>query len=306
MDSETKFFLDSVKVGSLTKAQNLVYISSTDSISHAMQILSTSSITGAPVFDPISSSFVGFIDVLDLSMFVVKMFSEHYNKHPHLYDPKELEKRFALHVSEVVNASRRDPFIPISTEENLSFLINNFLKNGIHRVPIKGENNQIAGIVSQSDVIRYLQQHAHHIHVQRERTLGELGLDRGNVISISHEEPLIKAFSTILAHNITGLAVVSAQTGELLNNLSASDLKGITQTSFFKLESPIHQVFSYLPKEKLRPVTSPPNSTLGELMNLFEKTGVHRIFVVDPQNKPINVVTLTDVLNVFVTPFTLS
>jgi hypothetical protein len=32
--------------------------------------------------------------------------------------------------------------------------------------------------------------------------------------------------------------------GKLINNLSASDLKGVTQTNMFRLEAPIHQILS--------------------------------------------------------------
>ncbi len=43
------------------------------------------------------------MDVLDLTVFVVRVFAESYAKHPHLYDPKEINERFQMPVSEVVS-----------------------------------------------------------------------------------------------------------------------------------------------------------------------------------------------------------
>lgn len=38
-------------------------------------------------------------------------------------------------------------------------------------------------------------------------------------------------------------------------------------------------------------------------MDKFQKLGIHRIFVIDEASRPVNVISLTDILNVFVTPF---
>ena len=55
--------------------------------------------------------------------------------------------------------------------------------------------------------------------------------------------------------------MVDIKTGELVNNISASDLKGITQSTFFKLETPIHQIFLNQ-ANKLPSVTVTPDATL--------------------------------------------
>lgn len=100
--------------------------------------------------------------------------------------------------------------------------------------------------------------------------------------------------SYIFLSNISGLAIIDLK-GELVNNLSASDLKGITETNFFRLEMPIHQILASNP-EKLPPVTIKKYQSLGFLLSLFETKGVHRIFVVDDKNQPTNVISLTSLL----------
>jgi predicted transcriptional regulator len=55
----------------------------------------------------------------------------------------------------ISDASQRDPFVPIAKNESLSYLISNFLSFAIHRAPIE-DNAEIVGIVTQSDIIRFL------------------------------------------------------------------------------------------------------------------------------------------------------
>eukprot|EP01114_Cavostelium_apophysatum_P017569 TRINITY_DN5256_c0_g1_i1.p1 TRINITY_DN5256_c0_g1~~TRINITY_DN5256_c0_g1_i1.p1 ORF type:complete len:309 (+),score=47.55 TRINITY_DN5256_c0_g1_i1:135-1061(+) len=303
MDLSSDHFLHNNKIANIKEHRPLITVSSADTVRTVLQLLAKNEITAAPVLDSASQDFIGFVDTLDLGMFIAGVFATNYQAHPHLYDPKELHRMFDLPVSEVINASNRDPFLPVRDQESVAFLINNFLRFGVHRVPLRDANDRIYSLVSQSDVIRFLQSKSQHIQTERHKTLEELGLNRGNVISITNEETLIKAFMHIVTHKISAVAVVDFQTGELINNLSASDLKGITEETFWRLESPIHHVLLHMGPQKLPAVTCTPNTNLGELLDKFAQYGVHRIYVVSPDHKPINVITLTDVLNVFVTPF---
>lgn len=275
--------------------KNVISVSSTDSISKVMEILAKNGITSVPVYSGEKSNFVGFVDVLDLAVHIVRVFAQNYEKHPHLYDPKELERMLSHQVSEVINASKRNPFMPVDSSWNLSFLINSYLRYGIHRVLVI-EDNEVVGLVSQSDVIRFLFANRNKLKGILDKSLKDLGIDYGNVIFVSNEDTLMKAFTTILKHNVTGIAVVDPK-GELVNNLSASDLKGVTETNFFKLEAQIHQIL--LSTSKLPPVTCTPDSKLIEILSIIEKTGVHRVYVVDKEKKPIQVITLTSILELF-------
>jgi hypothetical protein len=70
-------------------------------------VLADKQITGAPVIDD-NNAYCGFVDVLDLALFVAYTFQENYQKHPHLYNPKELRERFQIPVKEVI--STQNPY----------------------------------------------------------------------------------------------------------------------------------------------------------------------------------------------------
>jgi len=152
-------FLSSHFIRDVKRTKELIKLSPNDSVETALQTLATKKITAAAIYDPVGQSFLGFVDALDLSVFIVRVFAENYQNHPHLYDPKELERRFQLPVREVINASKRDVFHPVEITETLAFLVTNFLQFGVHRVPIL-EDGQVVGIVTQSDVIKYLYTHS--------------------------------------------------------------------------------------------------------------------------------------------------
>lgn len=61
-------------------------------------------------------------------------------------------------MNNIKDASSRDPFLPIDVNASLEFLIDNFLRYGIHRVALK-DGDKIVGLVSQSDAVRFLSQH---------------------------------------------------------------------------------------------------------------------------------------------------
>ncbi len=50
------------------------------------------------------------------------------------------------------------------------------------------------------------------------------------------------------------------------------------------------------PSEKPAVVTVTPNVPLYDVVHKLAKTGLHRLYVVDPEHKPIGVISLKDVL----------
>lgn len=97
--------LKSTPISQIMKKDNLILLSPKDNIGNALKILNINSITSSAIYDEGQKSFLGFVDVLDICLFIVRLFAENYQKHPHLYDPKELKTYFSRPVSEVISNS---------------------------------------------------------------------------------------------------------------------------------------------------------------------------------------------------------
>jgi len=286
-----KTLLNSVTVSSIKKLQeDVVTLCPNDSIEHALKKLSDWSISSAPVFDPNQQKIIGALSVLDLVVWVVRTYSTTNDKKNFFL----LKKEFDRPIRELLQYGV-DPFWPVSEDTTLATLINCYFKWRIHRAPVI-HGHKFTGHVSQSDVIDFLASHSEALGSIMENTVEELGLSEGPVLSILKGMPLIDVFSNILETRYTGIAIVTA-TGELYNSISASDLKGITVERFHELEKPIETILK--DREKLPPVTCKSETTLGEVIKTLSDYRVHRVFVVNKQGCPTNVITNTTIMKIF-------
>ena len=105
--------------------------------------------------------------------------------------------------------------------------------------------------------------------------------------------------------DITGIAVVNDK-GEFAGNLSLKDLKAIrTRAELFKrLHQTTHNFIIRLRDEVYvhkgeRPKTKQfvhETDTLFHALEVLVQHNIHRVFILDEQNKPIGVVALRDIL----------
>jgi len=295
---DAKRFLESVRVEDLIPSGNpFIALKPTHSIAHALQVLNDYQITSAPVYDDTVHHSIGFVDTLDIAVFVVHTFIHQVQNNT--FDPIELERQFLQPISSIVNTSGLDAFVPINIDDSLFTLLKSMVVMGLHRMPVFRDKGHIVGVVSQFDVITYLYKNAKYLDFTCYLKLDSFKLDKRPVITIQQSAPVIEAFKLIINQKITGVAVVDAD-GHLVNNISASDLKGITKDNFYKLSVPIHVMFSLV--DKLPAITVSPTTTLNDILGILTSTGVHRLFVIDEQKKPISIITLTDILQIFTQP----
>jgi len=193
MDSRVREFLRSRKIRNIAKTTNIIYLSQSDSVETALQTLADNGISSAFVLDTVKNQCLGFIDVLDLTVFIVSLFSENQRIHPHLYKPQEIARGFDEPIGKILNLSQRDPFWPCNADENLSFLISKFLQLGIHRVPVVSMD-KVIGIVSQSDVTNYIFDHSSHFQSVLQKKLQDTQLTFPPIITISEDATLIQVF----------------------------------------------------------------------------------------------------------------
>jgi len=107
--------------------------------------------------------------------------------------------------------------------------------------------------------------------------------------------PLLTAFKNLYEEYVTGLAAIDTN-GVLRGNISASDLKYLNvhnPAEFIKnLSLPVGQYI----KDKA-PIVVTPNDTMEKLLEKIKLNKVHRVYVVDKDNKPIQVISLGDIMS---------
>jgi predicted transcriptional regulator len=294
LDKKSLDFLCSIKIASIKRTEGeLVVLNPDNTIETALKKLSTHAISSAPVFDPNFQKIFGSVDVLDLAVWVVRTFALVKGDKSD-YDKSKLEEQFQVPIHDLLDYGISQ-FWPVSEEQSIASLISNYFKWRVHQVPVLS-NKKISGYVSQFDVAAYLASNLNSLGIITKRTLKELGLDFGPVLAIPKGKPLIDAFSHIVETKFLGLAVIDEK-GKLVNNISASDVKGLTKETFWNLNLPIEKVLNL--QNKLPPVTCNADTTLGQVLQKLVDYKIHRIFVVDKENQPTNVITLTTIMKLF-------
>eukprot|EP00698_Gefionella_okellyi_P004600 TRINITY_DN14207_c0_g1_i1.p1 TRINITY_DN14207_c0_g1~~TRINITY_DN14207_c0_g1_i1.p1 ORF type:complete len:372 (+),score=80.17 TRINITY_DN14207_c0_g1_i1:58-1173(+) len=304
----------------------IISLSTSDTIADAMKTLSKNHILAAPVLltgsiedtedSAATDVFMGTIDVLDLLNSVVDEFSADSRVLP-LHGKMRWEK-----FHEVAREFTSKSVFTVSSQLGTSELAYRGLEHQlllqviqdafvtpshtrhVHRVAVLNPSGQVIRIVSQSDIVRFLDHHADKWEALGRKSLLELGLADKALVTIAEDETALAAFQKIRAENVTAAAVVDHQ-GKLVSNISASDLRGLHVDTFDRLLKPVKEflLLGHYDKTYLHlppPLTCSRESHFKDAVHLLASSGKHRLYVVSDRMIPAGVVTLTDVLRVLI------
>lgn len=205
-----------------------------------------------------------------------------------------------------------------------------------HRLAIFNSKSQLTQVISQSDIIRFIHRHRTDIKPCLEaRVLSLPGLCSRSVITLHANKSAFEALVIMSRYDISAVAVVNSD-GRLVGNFSMSEMRSIMADHFGALALPVgeflalshgteyaaygieHQDVRDTPAadflrgkrdRNAQRMSSPgedvgqpmaflrEDATFGALLDALVRTRVHRTYIVDADDRPIAVVTLTDILH---------
>eukprot|EP00658_Telonema_sp_P-2_P078120 TRINITY_DN7239_c0_g1_i13.p1 TRINITY_DN7239_c0_g1~~TRINITY_DN7239_c0_g1_i13.p1 ORF type:complete len:348 (-),score=99.84 TRINITY_DN7239_c0_g1_i13:307-1350(-) len=313
---------------------SVISLTSDQSVGEALHTLASNKIMSAPVVaaaDVVMDSlapenarqYLGMIDVQQLLFHAVRILRERIQAKHLDTDPAfkqqcwELFQEMGdeLFEAELLNLCGNDAGIIFPgwwTEATLKELISvGFLRadeqeaaheeQTAHRVLICNSSHsaQVDGIISQSDVVRFVADHPNCFEPGViDKTLEELEFlaqqTPTEIVSVNQKMSALDAFELMERRGVSGLAVLNDE-GQLVGNLSASDLRGMGRHEFGDLLMSVED-FTLINKDQVQGYCLPPDATLDCLLQTFKEKRVHRLYVVDERNSPMAVITLTDVM----------
>lgn len=288
--------LDSLGV----KKENVVTLHANQTVEEAVKILSENKILSAPVKDDKTGELLGLLDMLDLVSFVLKVAPEPAEmKH----DPRALDtaaRALALEqVRNVVNASGRDPLVPVFEHDPATHALDLFTKR-VHRVVVYNNKNEFTGIVSQSNILHFLADKlvVGDMKNLAEKTLADLGLGGEAPLSVKTTDSVLRTIHLLETSGLSAAALVEKD-GKLCGNFSASVLRGLYAD---KWPSFLERVDDFLQRhspDSLQPICVYRTATFLTVCQELTKAKVHQIYVIDADYKPVGIVSLTDIMRVF-------
>ena len=315
-----KQFLSTYVAGHLVnKKQPVVSISEKSTIKSTLSLLKEKKILSLPVAHSAPKKgelpFIGIVNVWDIV--TVTCFQGVFDQ----YDDEKLDidilndpifsdalslAVFDKPISDIVGSVSEEgkTLWVYDWDETLDKLLEAFSK-GVHRVLIRGLPDEGPAhesaeyrFLSQTDVIRFLYEQRENFSDFLSLSLSSLGLiSKTPIIACSTDSSALTAFRKITLHDISALPIVDPH-GKLVSTLSASDVRGLDETSF---KYTLLSVMEFL--EKVRGekamlnnfVARESDSLLSVIQTTVQKK-VHRVWVVNEADEPVGSVSLTDII----------
>ncbi|KAJ3098741.1 cell separation during budding [Phlyctochytrium planicorne] len=337
--------LTSIKVGSLvtdtarSKAQAPLHPICFDSeltVQEGCQALATHRISSAPIYSPEAGGFIGMLDYRDLVAYVLEVFHK-VPKDPIPVDVDmevtDIVKRATLDrngvpVKLVSNLSHRNPLVAVYADAPLLDAVEEFVRAGVHRIvvlerplPDATEPAKFLGVLSQSSVVGLLSKRFGRLGGEKKgewelgnKTLAELGLVKGDVISVSSYDTVLEALFKMHEHQVSSVAIIDRNSGapsRLAGSISMTDIKEILSSrgGWRRLYEPCFRFFVSLRSiqgleaggsDRVPSFYVHPDTPLIVAVEKMAATRTHRVWVVerDGTDGVCGVVSLSDVMGV--------
>ncbi|EGC31695.1 hypothetical protein DICPUDRAFT_156431 [Dictyostelium purpureum] len=164
----------------------------------------------------------------------------------------------------------------------------------VHRVPVFNNDNELVGILSQTDFLYLARENLHQISNHSKKSVKELKI-MYPVVSIPSSTITKDAFTLLRSNRINGVAITDDESGKLIHCLSSDDLKNITSLKFDLLFKTIHEYLEASGGLK-KPFTISEDTSLVDAIIKMCDYKVQRLFTVSDDFKPRTVTTISDVL----------
>jgi CBS domain-containing protein len=259
-----RHIVQTFKCKDLLSSQSLITIEADCSFTEACKTLITHKISSAPVFDSKTETYIGMFDYRDVVEYLLILFKKRSHSPTPSLDEQLYESALAGEPTSVKVASDisgKNPFYSLSRDSSIFSAIELLSNAGIHRVNIIDDSARVVGLLSQSDLIRWLWGHAAGLGAIFGQTLTALGLVKSlnghqggggvriGLLKQPHSQPstapsstspsslycvdgessVIDALKYMSDMQITGVAVLDSSSSSIIGIISMTDVRMIFQ-----------------------------------------------------------------------------
>jgi len=291
-----------------------------DSVADCLRILEKKTILSAPVLDS-NNKLIGIVDTQQILTFLLGIYPKSIESIQTLTGEgfNEIIQKGKVFsntpIKEVIEVHRKfdqslEDIFPVTLETPIEKLVDMFYL-GVHRVPVIGNDGTVINVISQSDFLQVVAQSLPVLGDLNDKTLEELELTAEKTIySIKENQSVLVALSILNRHKVSALPVIS-ESGKLVANFSASNLKDTNVYNFAELlvgvkeflelqnlrPAPFFVKLSH--KKALHPVAFKKATTFHSVVTEMTALRVHRVWITDEEERICGVISLGDLFQVF-------
>jgi len=270
----------------------LVAVSDSTSLRVVMTIMRAQAITSVVVIAADDLKDVkGMVTMLDIVTYVSSISAKDVLERP---------------CSEVfgIREETKNPWI-VEYDTSLDKVID-MMSKGIHRVLVRGDS--VDGeteyrVLSQSDMLKFLVEFSNHVDslkLDMTKSVSDLGLvPLSHVVrSVNEESTARQCFQKMFEFNVTALPILN-QNSRIIGCISATDLRGLTSLSLDTLDLPVLEFLQKRQRYLKLPVSVKNDTSMKEVCGILMSRKIHRVWVVDDEQRILAVITLSDIIRHF-------
>ncbi|XP_022170262.1 uncharacterized protein LOC111033695 isoform X2 [Myzus persicae] len=255
-------------------------------------------VRAAPLWDNKRQQFVGMLTITDFIRILQKYYSSSSSSMEELEEHKLDTWRNELH------QDRPQELISIGPDMSLYFAIQTLINNKIHRLPvIDPATGNVLYIVTHKRILRFLLLYINDLPkpAYLSQSLEELKIGTfENIETVSEETSIILALKKFVERRVSALPMVD-QEGRLVDIFAKFDVINLAaERTYNNLDVTLKQAnehrsdwFEGVQKCHL-------TDTLYSVIEKIVRAEVHRLVVVDAEDKVIGILSLSDILHYLV------
>lgn len=250
----------------------------------------------APLWDSTQGDFVGMLTITDF----IKILQKYYHSSSSQGLMTELEEHKISTWREELHEYTK-PIVSIPPEASLYDAVQTLCRTKVHRLPVIDPNGgNVLYILTHKRLLRFLYIYIYDLPKPSfmSKSLEELKIGTyRDVVAVTMDTTLIAAINLFVTKRISALPVVNEH-GQIVDIYAKFDVINLAvDKSYSKLDVSIGDAIANR-KERLEGVLScKKKETLAAVMERIANAEVHRLIVVDDNNKVEGIVSLSDILH---------
>lgn len=266
-------------------------------IKKAINILTQNSIVSAPLWNSKTSRFAGILTSTDF-INVIQYYCQF---------PDEFHKLDSFRLSSLRDIEKAIGAIPIETvsvhpSKPLYEACRRMLKTRARRIPlvdVDSETNRemVVSVITQYRILKFIAVNNEHNTVLLKKTVREIGLGTySGIATAKMNSSVLDVVHLMVKHNISCVPVIDSH-GRVLNVFEAVDvIPCIKGGAYEDLDGSVGDALCKRSDESPGIYTCSEGDRLDSIFDTVRKSRVHRLIVVDDDNKLKGIISLSDIL----------
>ncbi|KAF4336457.1 nuclear SNF4 [Fusarium beomiforme] len=266
-------------------------------IKKAINILTQNSIVSAPLWNSKTSRFAGILTSTDF-INVIQYYCQF---------PDEFSKLDQFRLNSLRDIEKAIGAIPIETvsvhpSKPLYEACRRMLKTRARRIPlvdVDSETNKemVVSVITQYRILKFIAVNNEHNTVLLKKTVRDIGLGTySGIATASMSSPVLEVVHLMVKHNISCVPILDSH-GRVLNVFEAVDvIPCIKNGAYDELEGSVGEALCKRSDESPGIYTCSEGDRLDSIFDTVRKSRVHRLIVVDDDNKLKGIISLSDIL----------